>query len=211
VKSTVRFVLQDIERGDNMTEQEKVSSVPPEQQAAMEFEAHRRTYSAGAGWFYLIAGLSVVNTVIALFRGGFGFIFGLGVTQVVDAIAAMVLQQQGDAAGLVRLIALGVSVFFSGIFAMFGLLANRGKGWALIVGMVLYLLDGLVLLLVQDWLGVAFHGYALFYMFRGYQALSHLRRITAAPPGAAAGTAGERAMTEAEVQRVQRRNHERRS
>lgn len=165
-----------------MTEQERVSSVPPEQQAAMEFEAHRRAYSAGASWFYWIAGLSIINTLIAIFQGGMGFIFGLGITQVVDAIAMVILEEAGEAAGIVRFIALGASVFFAGIFVLFGWLARQGKGWAFLTGMVLYVLDGLIFLLVQDWLSLAFHGYAFYSMFRGYQALRHLRRITAAPP-----------------------------
>jgi len=43
------------------------------------------------------------------------------------------------------------------------------------VGMALYLVDGLIFLLFQDWLSVAFHGYALFCMWSGFQAFRKLR------------------------------------
>jgi hypothetical protein len=140
------------------------------------------TFRGGANWFYWIAALSVVNTLISLFQGGWGFIFGLGVTQIVDAIAAVILEEQGDSTGLIRIIALGASVFFAGFFALFGWLANQRQGWAFLVGMVLYLLDGLLFLLVQDWLSLAFHGFALFRMFQGYQALREIRAVTDPAP-----------------------------
>lgn len=48
--------------------------------------------------------------------------------------------------------------------------------------MVLYLLDGLLFLLVQDWLSLGFHGFALYSMFHGYTALRRLKAIV--PPAA---------------------------
>ncbi len=41
----------------------------------------------GAGWFLTIALLSGVNTLLQAFDAKIRFIFGLGITQVVDAIA----------------------------------------------------------------------------------------------------------------------------
>ena len=41
----------------------------------------------GAGWFLTIAVLSGVNTLLQAFDAKIRFIFGLGITQVVDAIA----------------------------------------------------------------------------------------------------------------------------
>ncbi|MFN8597714.1 MAG: hypothetical protein U0559_16215, partial [Anaerolineae bacterium] len=52
--------------------------------------------------------------------------------------------------------------------------------WALILGMVLYGLDGLIFIWAQDWLGLAFHGYALFMMYLGLQAY---RKLEALEPG----------------------------
>src|SRR5512138_3090367 len=41
---------------------------------------------SGAAWFYWIAGLSLINSVAALSGSKWGFILGLGITQVFDAI-----------------------------------------------------------------------------------------------------------------------------
>jgi hypothetical protein len=42
--------------------------------------------------------------------------------------------------------------------------------WAYITGMVLFALDGVLSLVVQDWIGVVAHGVVLFFLFRGFQA-----------------------------------------
>ncbi len=165
-----------------MTEAQESMAAGPEG-AAVEIMKNLRAFKNGANWFYWIAGLSIVNSVISLAQGGLGFIFGLGITQVVDAIAGAILAEQAEAAGLIRVIALGASVFFAGFFALFGWLANRRQGWALLIGMVLYLLDGAVFLLVQEWLSLAFHGLALYWMFQGYAALRRLKTMLPPDPG----------------------------
>jgi len=172
-----------------MAEAENGMAVPPEQAAAFEMAKQTGAFKNGANWFYWIAGLSVVNSVISLFQGGWGFIFGLGVTQVVDAVASAILEEQGDGAGLIRIIALGASVFVAGFFVLFGWLANQGLGWAFLVGMVLYALDGLLYLLVKDWLSLGFHAFALFSMFNGYTALRKLK-VLVPPAGEAQAAPG---------------------
>jgi hypothetical protein len=129
-------------------------------------ESQRRS---GAQWFYWIAGLSLINAGIAFSGQGWRFILGLGVTQLVQELA----QESGGAgikAGLVGL----------GLIAIFGFLGQRavaGHHWAFIVGMVLYALDGAIFLLIQDWVGVGFHAFALVMISRGYLAARRL-----APP-----------------------------
>ena len=123
---------------------------------------------SGASWFYWIAGLSLVNSLIAL--GGFdwGFILGLGVTQVFDAIA-----HEFQALG--KVVAFGLDAAVIGLFIMFGVFANKRHSWAFIVGMVLYALDSLIALLGHDWLALGFHGFALFCLFRGFAACRELK------------------------------------
>src|SRR5437879_11754071 len=53
----------------------------------------------GAGWFLTIAILSGVNSVLQIFDAKIRFIFGLGVTQVVDAVA----HQMGQTGTLVMI------------------------------------------------------------------------------------------------------------
>jgi hypothetical protein len=126
-------------------------------------ESQRRS---GAQWFYWIAGLSLINAVIALSGQGWRFILGLGVTQLVQELA----QESGGAGTKAGLVGLGVIA----IFAFLGQRAAIGYHWAFLVGMALYALDGAIFLLIQDWVGVGFHAFALFMIGRGYAAARKL-------------------------------------
>ena len=73
-------------------------------------------------------------------------------------------------------------------FAGLGLAARNGASWAFIVGMSIYGLDALLLAWATDWLSVAFHGLALFFLFNGFRASRQLAAARAAaliPPGIA--------------------------
>lgn len=74
----------------------------------------------------------------------------------------------------IKSLAFGVDCFVAGIVALFALLAGRRRGWAFIVGMALYALDGLVFLLFGDFLSAGFHAFALFGIFSGYRALREM-------------------------------------
>lgn len=133
-------------------------------------------FHSGANWFYWIAALSVVNSVIMLVGAEWGFILGLGITQIFDGIA-IALTEDSESEGVafgVRAVVFCIDLVVAFVFALFGWLANRRHGWAFIVGMVLYAMDGLIFLLIQDWLGVGFHGFALFCIFAGYSAMKKL-------------------------------------
>ena len=129
----------------------------------------------GANWFYWVAGLSLVNTVIMLAGGGLYFVVGLGVTLMADIFAAAISQNHPEAVWVVKGVALAFDVFVAAILAGFGWLSGRRYLAIFAVGMVLYFLDGLIYLFAEDWLSVAFHGYALFCMWSGFQAYRKLR------------------------------------
>jgi len=133
----------------------------------------------GAGWFMWIAGLSILNSVLTMSGTHFHFIFGLGITEIVDAIGHE-SGTTGSALGLV------VNVFIAGVFLLFWQFARQGQKWAFVVGMALYLIDGLILLPFKDILGIAFHAYALFRIYSGMQGVSALEtlRNAMAPAGA---------------------------
>lgn len=126
-----------------------------------------QSYKSGANWFYWIAGLTIVTSVIAFGGGGIRFLISLGVTQIIDGIAETISAEGGGGA---KVVALVVSLLISGVFIIFGWLANQKMLWAYMVGMVLFGLDGLLSLVAQDWIGVIAHGVVLFFLFRGYQA-----------------------------------------
>jgi hypothetical protein len=128
----------------------------------------------GAGWFLAIAGLSILNSVLTMSGANFHFIFGLGTTEIVDAIG----RQAGTTGSALSLV---VNLFIAGVFLLFWNFARRGQKWAFLVGMGLYAVDGLILVPFKDFLGVAFHAYALFRIYGGMKAipvLEELRRRT---------------------------------
>ena len=126
---------------------------------------------SGASWFYWIAGLSLINSAVALSGSNWGFILGLGITQVIDAIA----KGLGSAGVAVAMV---LDVIVAGVFVLFGVFAHRKQSWSFIAGMVLYGLDGLLFLIGRDLPGLGFHAFALFCIFGGYSALRKLQEAT---------------------------------
>ena len=137
---------------------------------SMPIDSERRALEEqcrkGAQWFYWIAGLSLINAVLALSGQGWRFLLGLGITQLVQELA-----EQSGGAGLKAGI---VGLAMIGFFAVLGQRAVLGQQWAFVLGMVLFALDGCIFLLAQDWIGVAFHGFALAMIARGYAAARRL-------------------------------------
>jgi hypothetical protein len=122
----------------------------------------------GASWFYWIAGLSIVNTLIFFFGGNWSFFAGLGVTQIVDAV--VLFMTGNDGFSVLKLIAVVFDLVVAGLFFLCGLWAHKFQTWAFVTGMILYLLDGLLLLVIGAYLPAAFHAFALFMIFRGFSA-----------------------------------------
>jgi hypothetical protein len=136
-------------------------------------------FKSGANWFYWIAGLTIVTSLIAFGGGGIRFLLSLGSTQIIDGFAEALSAEVGGAA---KVVALVLDLIVTGVFVLFGYLAGQRYLWAYMVGMVVFLLDGLLSLAFQDWIGVLAHGFVLFWLFRGYQAgreLLSLERATA--------------------------------
>ena len=130
-----------------------------QQQRSLESVVAMAGAKRGANWFYLIAGLSLVNTAVALTGGQWHFVVGLGITEITDAFQAP----------QARLVGYGIDLLVLGFFAMCGYFAGKLKKWAFVMGMAFYLLDGGIMLLAKDWLGLAFHAYALFCIWKGLQ------------------------------------------
>ena len=124
-------------------------------------------YKSGANWFYWIAGLTLVTSIITFSGGELRFLISLGTTQVIDALAAEFSSEGG---GAPKIIAMVVDVILAGVFVVFGVLANKKFLWAYILGMAVFVLDGLVSLLVQDWIGAIAHVVVLIFMVPGFMA-----------------------------------------
>jgi len=91
----------------------------------------------------------------------------LGITQFIDGMAKALSPKLGVAAVVFALL---MDLAAAGVIILFGLMARQKHNWAFVLGMILYGLDGLLFLLVGDWLSLAFHGYALYCIFRGLSA-----------------------------------------
>jgi hypothetical protein len=138
-----------------------------------------QSYKNGANWFYWIAGLTIITSIIAFAGGGWRFLISLGTTQLIDGVAEALSAELG---GAPKVVALVLDLLVTGAFVGFGVLAGKKLLWAYILGMVAFLFDGLVSLLVQDWIGVVVHAVVLFFMFRGFQAgreLTNLEQVMA--------------------------------
>lgn len=123
---------------------------------------------SGASWFYWIAGLSLVNSIAAATGSDWRFILGLGITQVFDVLGA-------EMGGPGKLVVLVLDLVVAGVLILLGVLGGKRHLWTFIVGMVLLALDTILFLLAQDWIGVGFHVFVLYCLFRGLQACRQLR------------------------------------
>jgi len=134
------------------------------------FELEKRVKSGGS-WYYWVAALSLVNSVMAFSGGGGGFVIGLSVTQFVEAM----LSADG---GVMKGVGLALGVLAAGVFALFGVFACKRHVWAFIVGMLFYGLDTILTVLAEQWLGLAFHGWVLFSLFIGTRAAMQINALS---------------------------------
>jgi small basic protein len=128
-------------------------------------------FENGVSWFYWIAILSVVNTILYLIGSSWNFIVGLGVTQIIDDIAI-------TSEGATRFVAIGISLCIAALFAALGALLKRNrKNGIFIFGIVAYGLDALLFIFIQDWISIAFHAFAIYGFFRGIKANNELKGL----------------------------------
>lgn len=120
----------------------------------------------GGRWFYWIAGLSAVNFVIFFMGSDTGFALGTAIDWLLQGILEEVADPSAAWIAHVAVIA---------FFAFLGVRATAGAQWAFIVGGLVYTLDGLLFLLVGDWLGIAVHAFALFAIVSATISLRKLR------------------------------------
>ena len=135
----------------------------------MQEAVAQRRAQVGGDWFFWIAGFSVINSVLAFANTSIHFVIGLGTTELFDS----------GVLGLGKGPAIALDILASAFYVLYGFFARKGARWAFIVGAVFYALDGLLLLFFKDWLAVAFHAYALFRIFQGFQAAQQLHALRA--------------------------------
>lgn len=176
LKETVESVVTDkYVQGCSLVSESLPLSTDTGERPDAEILILKSQVESGSNWFLWIAGLSLVNSLLVLANIEWGFFFGLGITQLIDAIA---LEVGGDSNNTAKIVAFAFDVIAASVFALFGLLSKKGRCWAFVVGMVLYVLDAMLFLLVKDFFGLAFHGFALYCIINGYKASRALRDKT---------------------------------
>ncbi|MEN6355984.1 MAG: hypothetical protein ABFD83_02740 [Armatimonadota bacterium] len=145
----------------------------PNPNTAVKLSVYDAAIKSGGNWFYWIAGLSLINTVVALAGMDWGFVIGLGFTLLLD----MAIREYG---GYATIILLPINLIIVGMYVVFGYFACRRARWAFITGIILYGLDTLLVIVARDWLMIAFHAFALFCVGRGLQAVLMARKAEAA-------------------------------
>ena len=167
--TTDRFDPQALDAAAAPTQPVPFSHMAVEEQAVPAGDpALVAKHLSGSAWFFWIAGLSIVNSVAAALDTNWGFLIGLGVTQAIDAIA------KAAGGGFATMIALALDSVAALVFVGLGILARRRHLLAYIVGIALFGLDGLLFLVVRDWIGLGFHVFALVFIIRGFLACRFL-------------------------------------
>ncbi len=131
---------------------------------AMQQAIAQKQAQVGGDWFFWIAGFSIINSVLAFANASIHFVIGLGTTEVFDS----------GALGFGKGIDIALDVLSAAFYVLYGFFARQGARWAFVVGAIFYALDGVLLLVFKDWLAVAFHAYALYRIFQGFQAAQQL-------------------------------------
>jgi hypothetical protein len=145
-----------------------------------EATALEQKHKSGARWFFWIAGLTVVTSLVALSGSGYAFFLSLGATQFVDGVAKGLSNEFGEG---IRIAGLVLDILIAGVFALLGWFAYKRHLWAFLVGMGLFALDALILLVFQVWISFLFHALVTYWIFRGYQAGRALAALEQNPEG----------------------------
>jgi hypothetical protein len=127
-------------------------------------------------WFNIIAVLSVVNSLVYFFGGQMTFVVGLGLTQTADGLIESLPMIREDLAPLFFTASILAYVVSFVMFVIAAMLAKKDKR-IYMAAMVLYALDGVIMLIVQDWFSAGFHAFALFRLFVGFRTFGELEKL----------------------------------
>ena len=122
----------------------------------------------GADWFFWIAILSLINSLVVFYYQTPNTPLALGITRWLD----------GTTTGFNASMTLGgliTNILVAVVLAVFGLLARRGSDIAFVVGIFLYILDSMLVIGLRDFFGFGVHLIALFFLVKGLLASRHIR------------------------------------
>jgi hypothetical protein len=138
----------------------------------------------GARWFYWVAALSLLNAVLMASGQEWKMVMGLSLTDIICAMP-QILHGKGPLGAPEIAFILSGNVLVAGFVAGFGYLSLKRHTWAFILGAVLYMIDAIPLVLLQDWYSLAFHAFVLYQFFNGIKACFDLKKPPSPSEGAA--------------------------
>jgi len=122
----------------------------------------------GADWFFWIAILSLINSLIVFYYQTPNTPLALGITRWLDGTTSG-FNASMTTGGLVT------NLFVAAVLVVFGLLARRGSDIAFVVGIFLYVIDAMLVIGLRDFFGFGVHLIALFFLVKGLLASRHIR------------------------------------
>ena len=122
----------------------------------------------GANWFFWLAILSVINSLIVYQYQIPNMPIALAITQWLDGTSAGLNPTMSSSSLIINLL-------LAGVLAAFGLLARRGSDMAFVVGIFLYIVDAMLMIGLRDVFGFGVHLIGLFFLVKGLLASRHVR------------------------------------
>ncbi len=114
----------------------------------------------------MIALLSLAFSWFYLSGNDLRYIAGLGMTRIADNILKY------SSTGTESYILIWAFNFCAAlIFSLSGYFSMKRKSWAFITGMIIYALDGVLLMAYKEWPGFIFHIFSIIVIFYGWIAL----------------------------------------
>ena len=122
----------------------------------------------GADWFFWIAILSLINSLIVFYYQTPNSPLALGITRWLDGTTSGFNASMATS-GLIT------NLLVAAVLAVFGLLSRRGNDIAFVVGIFLYVIDAMLVIGLRDFFGFGVHLIALFFLIKGLLASRHVR------------------------------------
>ena len=121
-----------------------------------------------ADWFFWLAILSMINSLVVFYYQTPNTPVALGITQWIDGTSGAFNAAMSTGELL-------TNILIAGVLAAFGLMARRGSDIAFVVGIFLYVVDSLLIIGLKDFFGFGVHLIALFFIVKGLLASRHIR------------------------------------
>ena len=128
----------------------------------------RTSVMHAADWFFWLAILSVINSLIVYYYQIPNTPIALGITQWVDGTTSGFNATMSTSA-------LVINILIAAALAGFGLLARRGSDISFVLGIFLYVIDAVLMIGLKDFFGFGVHLIALFFLVKGLLASRHIR------------------------------------